>query len=134
MTKATNAEMESRIAEIVELILNGHSRSEILEHCRKNWGVGRASADEYTARARAEILEINKDTVQDSLAVIVRNYWKQYRKADAKNDVYAATTVLKEIARVKGLDQQTIVIEDKRDHADLSDEELERRIAEERIQ
>lgn len=108
MKKATDAEMEARIQIVGSLILNGFSRPEIIEHCRKTWGVGRAAADQYTARARAEIFDINQDDIQETIQIITRQFWRQYRKADEKNDIYAATTVLRELAKVKGLGQITL--------------------------
>lgn len=134
MKKSTIAEMDNRISAVVELISNGYSRPEILQHAAKSWGLATRATDELIARARAEIIEINRETLIETISVLVRNFWKQYRKADQKDDVYGATMVLKEIARVKGLDYQTLVVEDRRELKDLSDVELDKLLEAEQLQ
>jgi hypothetical protein len=58
--KSTAAEKEYRINRVARLLSNGAVRSEVLEYARREWGVGRATADNYMAAAR-DVLKADWD-------------------------------------------------------------------------
>lgn len=90
--------------------------------------------DEYIARANVVLSELNEIDRADNLKLIVNNYWEIYREAKESKDHWLMMATLKEIGRVKGLDQQTInhVVSDERKLSHLSDEELDQLLEETR--
>lgn len=115
-----------RVSEIQELILLGHTRSSILQLTSK-YRVSDRMIDDYISKAKANISEVNNLTLQDNLATIVSNQWLLYRAAIAGKNLQLARQILMDVAKVRGLDQQTInhVVNDQRELADLSNAELE---------
>lgn len=129
--KATQAEVNQRVKEIADQLLAGFTRSHILQYA-SNWGVSDRQVDEYIAQATAQIKEINSTTIQDNLALISSNQWDLYRKAIKENNLAVARQVLMDLAKLRGLDQMIVnhIIEDKREHADLSDADLDKALEE----
>jgi len=69
--------------------------------------------------------EINKVTAEENLTLLTKNMWSLYRSCINSDNLSEANKVLMNIAKLRGLDQITLVIEDKRELQGLSDEELE---------
>ena len=125
--KATKAETNNRIKKIISLQLEGYSRSDLLEFSSTNWGLERAQTDNLIKEATERLKEINQATIQDNIAIITANYWEQFRLAKANNNGQLCVTILKELSRIKGLDQTTVnhIIEDKRELETMTDAELD---------
>lgn len=125
--KSTKAEIDQRLKEVQELLLEGRTRSYIVQYGSK-WQVVDRQIDDYIAQATALIKEINLASVQDNLALITANQWTLYRTAIKDNNIPVARQLLMDLAKLRGLDQATInhVIEDKRELADLSNADLEK--------
>lgn len=123
---STHMQTDLRVVEVRDFILLGHTRTEILRLTSK-WRVSERMIDHYIATARKEIQEVNNLTLEENLSQIVNSLWILFRAEIAKSDTKAARLVLMDIAKVRGLDQQTInhIVEDKRDLANLSEDELE---------
>lgn len=115
-----------RVREILDLILIGTTRTEILRYCtNRSWGVQPRQIDIYIAQAKAEISEINKVTATETLEMIVRNLWSLYKRSIDKDDIANARGILIEIAKMKGLAQETvthIIHRPKEDLVQLDDE------------
>lgn len=125
--KSTKAQIEQRLKEVQELLLDGRTRSFIVQYGSK-WQVSDRQIDDYIAQATAIIKEINLASVQDNLALITANQWTLYRKAITDNNIPVARQLLMDLAKLRGLDQATInhIIEDKRELSDLSNADLEK--------
>lgn len=123
--RSTDAEFDRRCTEVQAWILDGHTRHEIIR-LGSHWKVSSRQIDDYLAGARDKIYEANSASVKENVAVISRNLWRLYRMALDEGDIGEANKVLMNLAKVKGLDQVTVtnIIDDKREHADKSDEEL----------
>lgn len=50
--KATNVQSHARTNEVYSLLVNGHSKTEIVQHCSKNYGIGLRQAEGYITKAR----------------------------------------------------------------------------------
>ena len=124
--KSTNAEVNQRVAEIQDLILQGYTRSHILQYGSK-WKVSDRQIDDYLGQAKMALKEINQATIGDNQAIIINGLWGLFRAARADGNIAEQHKILMSIAKLKGLEQQTInhVIEDKRQLQDLSDSELD---------
>lgn len=125
--KCTKAELSERIKMTKRMLLAGYTRSHILEYSRDKWNIKRAQVDKNIADATTEIKEMNKASAQMNLAVITSNQWDIYRQTYAAKNFAVARQVLVDIAKLRGLDQTSVnhIIEDQREHAKLTDKELE---------
>lgn len=106
------------------LLLEGRTRLEISRTLYEKYKVALRTVDDYIAVAKEEIQEVNKNHLEHDVALLVRNLWKIYREAQKHSDKISA---LKEIARIRGIGTSNInlTMEDKRELAHLSDEELD---------
>lgn len=125
--KATAAETEARVEIVINHIMMGRGRPWIVRYAAKEWGLASRSVDDLLAKARAEMRESNLSTREESMEQILSNYWLLYRQAMHKKDPYLALSILKEVAKVKGLNQEHVVhtIDDKRDMVDVPNSDLE---------
>lgn len=128
IVKANATEMEIRVEKVLNHILMGRGRPWIVRFAAKEWGLASRMVDELMARARDEMKAINAGNREETIEQIISNYWLLYRQAMHKQDHYLALSVLKEVARVKGLNQDMVVhtIDDKRETKDVEDADLEK--------
>jgi hypothetical protein len=66
--KATRAETELRVLQILRMIANGVQRPAILEHGRKEWGLGRGGVDLLIRKAKDAIKESVNEQREEFLA------------------------------------------------------------------
>lgn len=123
--KSTVAEMDGRITVVMKHILDGMTRHEILKRCSA-WNLCDRQVDKYISEAKEKLREINIADREDTLALILRNHWELFRAARDGGDLKEARENLKQIAKVKGLDEATInhVIQS-RPLMDISDDDLD---------
>lgn len=106
--KASHEEMDNRVKEVVELIINGSNRLDILRYSANNWGLAERATDEIVARARRKLVELNNESLDESIALITSNLWGISKEARQAGEYSAAVSAIKEVAKIKGLDQITI--------------------------
>lgn len=129
--KSTEAEIDLRVSEVQDLLLNGETRHKIVRFGSK-WGISARQIDDYIAAARERIKEINATSLQENMALVTTNLWRIFRASVIEGDLAEANKALMNLAKVKGLENYTVthVIEDKRELADLPDAELDRLLLE----
>lgn len=134
--KATNAEQALRVRAIAKLLIRNHGRAHILQHAATKWGLADRAADELIARATAEILEANRPSIQMTIARVATTQWEILRAAMRKKEYFLARQILMDIAKLGGLEQQTInhIIDDKREFSSLTDAELDAKLEQARLQ
>jgi hypothetical protein len=125
-SKSTKIEVLQRVSEVQKLLLDGYTRSYILQYGSK-WSLSDRQIDDYIRMANDQIKEVNLATLQDNLGMISANLWQLFREARVKDNISEQHKILMSLAKLKGLDQMIInhVIEDKRELADMSDAELD---------
>ena len=130
--KADQAQTDQRVKEICQWKLDGYTRTDILRFAKEKWQIGPDRTDQLIAEATSKIKEINALSIQDNMAILNNQYWNLWRQAAAIGDISEQHRILNSIAKLKGLDKVTInhIVEDKRELADLSDEELDRMLLE----
>jgi len=129
--RATDATMTERVTEIQRYLLNGYTRSYIIQFAEKKWKLAPRTVDDYIARATASIREINGVEREDNLATIVTNQWDMFRAARDTGQIESARKILMDIAKLRGLDEQTIQhFVNERPLADVKDEELDKVLGE----
>lgn len=131
MSRSTDTEFQLRVKTVQRLLLKGYTRSFVVQFGSEKWGITSRQIDDYIAKAQEVIREINLSKMADNLAVIVSNYWVQYRKACKSKNGFLAVTILEKLSKLQGLDQETVnhVIEVKSEFADLTDEQLDEKFA-----
>lgn len=129
--KSTQVELNQRITEFQTLILNGYTRSHLLQHAAEKWKVSVRMADEYLARAYALIKEANSLTMEENMSIITTNLWHQLRVARKTQDNAECRQILMALAKLQGLDQQTIHHKFDLDEEfdSMSDEELDKELS-----
>jgi len=123
--RGTDLQVFDRILQVQQYLLNGYTRSEVIRFITSDHRVGEDQVDKYIASARMLNNEINKVTAEENLTLLTKNMWSLYRSCINSDNLSEANKVLMNIAKRRGLDQITLVIEDKRELQGLSDEELE---------
>ena len=103
LAKATNAQIRERIEQVKSMIIDGFTRYAILEHCRKTWGVKRASTDNYIAAATEEIEEEFTPIREKEIAKHLARHDRLYRHSLAKKDYRTALAVDDSAVKLKGL-------------------------------
>jgi hypothetical protein len=126
MAKATDVEVERRVSEVRDLLLRGKQRYEIVQYCAK-YNLSLRAIDTYIKTATDQVKEHNKATFQENMAVITGALWRLHDECLMTGDKSEQRAILMSLAKLKGLDQQTInhVIEDKRDLEGEDPDELE---------
>lgn len=92
-SRATDLEIESRVATVAGWLAASWSRREVLQEAAKLWGVSERQADEYRARAaqqlRADIATDREEIVAEQVAIrrrLIRLCVEDAEKAAAAKD------------------------------------------------
>ena len=82
--KSTAAEKEYRVNRVARLLSNGAVRSEVLEYSSREWGVSRATADNYMRAAR-EVLKADWDIDRRTFTAELMSQLASLQKECRKN-------------------------------------------------
>ena len=101
----TSLEREKRVNEVHTLILQGATSSQIIEYCRQNFQVERASSYFYIAEAKKTIIEnfektFDKDAFKAEIYARLENLYQQNMDVD---DFKECRNILKDIRDMLGL-------------------------------
>ena len=103
--KSTKAELQRRIAYVMELLAKNYKRSQIMEHVLNecDWGVTTNTIGKYINRAKGELVkEIRKSAVQH-LAKSVMQLEDLYNRCYQDEDYRGALAVRKHLDEVLGV-------------------------------
>ena len=108
--KASNAEIEIRVNQIIHFLIVGKTRGFILRHFAETENVSERTVDYYIERAWEDIKESNRGTLDSKLAKITRALIKNYEMAITADapDLGEARQSIMALAKLQGLDQQNI--------------------------
>ena len=117
MNKTTNAEINIRVNEIIELIVMGFTRADILQYVanigkkenddRNPWNVCIKTIDNYTRRARKLLEKSAKTITKRELGLAIRRFEDLFKRNLAIQDYKAALSVQKAKNELLGLITQT---------------------------
>jgi hypothetical protein len=103
-SKSTKAEVERRVAEVAELLLNRVPRRGIQQHAaRQGWGGNVRSVDTIIARATEQIRELARRDVELELGKATGALEMLFAKAIAKGDLRTARLVQRDLTELLGL-------------------------------
>lgn len=105
MSKASKLVVNQRVNIIVDMIISGKSRADIIHYGSENWNLGERQIDKYIAKSRDTIqVEIVKNLEYD-YAKAIKRYEVLYMKAIEGKDYRLAVTINKEITQLQGLNK-----------------------------
>ena len=81
--KSTDREVDCRVNSVYNLLINGHSKTQVVQYCSENYKVGLRQAETYIARARTLVqLDAEIERPQWLLSALSRlqNYEAQSAK------------------------------------------------------
>jgi hypothetical protein len=113
--KSNKVEIRRRIEEVKLMLVEGYSRSEIVQFCSKDYRLGARGIDKYISKAFEEIsLEFKPKAEKELVRHLARREYL-FKKAINKNDLHLALKVDDSAAKLKGLliDQAVVVPEGK---------------------
>jgi len=103
--KSTNAEIETRVNKVYDLLVNGASRSQILQYCteKAKWEINERQIDEYVARANERLIELGKTHRETELGRAVARLNQLYFLSITLQNFNVALGVQKELNKLLGL-------------------------------
>ncbi len=113
--KSTEAEYETRVRAVYELLLSGMPRPDIIQHAAENWDVESRQTSSYIRSARAELKKHSELIKKDAMTMAIARREALYYLAMDNNDFRLALEVDKELSKLLGLYEpakQEIVIKD----------------------
>lgn len=121
--RSPDFEVEQRINQVFEWNLLAYSRRQIIQFAADlGWDFTDRTIDTYIAEAKRRLIEMNKDTQEEDLSRIISLLWDNYRAAEPRDK----PSILRDIAKLKGLDQINLHVKIERPLKEMKDEELEK--------
>lgn len=132
-TKANKAEVERRTTVVVDLLLDGLRRHEILKYIenKEKWGISNSQVDEYIAKANEVINNYESGNRDAKIRKTEQRLEKLLSRAISKKDFRLARLLIQDIRTLFGIDKpQKYARTDSegRDLDNITDEEIERRV------
>lgn len=108
MPHATIPEVELRVERVINLILNGAQRAEIVQFCADEWNVKDRQADNYISKASEYIKTITKDNQEVWIAKAKYRLEDLYKTARMKQDLKTCLSIIDTANRVLGYEKLNI--------------------------
>ena len=103
MPKSTKAEIEQRVNEVYDLLINRITYQAILGYGASKWGVKERQMNVYIARARERLRELNRESEEERLASAMASYNSLFARQVAEKDYKGARQTMDSIIRLQGL-------------------------------
>jgi hypothetical protein len=101
--KADKYIVEQRVNELIQMLLNGNSREDIILYCSETWNIGERQSDKYISRAKDKIEKSVRRKVEYDYSKAVRRYEDLYKLSIDKKDYKTALAINKELTNLQGL-------------------------------
>lgn len=132
-TKSDNHERAERITSVVEMLVQGASRYQIVQYSAATWGINQRQTDDYLKWAREEIRNSGAYDRSEEIEKAIRRYTEIHRRAmnpapqplmkdgeplllddkpimrKGKPDFHAANEAQKSLCRLLGLDAPKVL-------------------------
>ena len=109
--KITKIELDKRLIEVEEMLINGESRYALVQYGLKAWGIKAAQVDKYIAKVRKKWDECFEKEFKHNLTWHLIARKKLYKKCLETKDNRTALSVLHDIADLQGLYKKIIANE-----------------------
>lgn len=102
--KSTNVEIEERVNTVYQMLLQSHSRFEIVQYAAKTWDVKPRQADEYLSRARQLIAKDAEIERPEWLAAAIARLVQYEKRAGRSDNIQTAIKALETQAKLLRFD------------------------------
>ena len=130
MSRAGKAELEQRVDEITDLLINRVSYRVIVGYAAKRWGLAERQACSYIMKAKQRILAAAAESRTEQRAKALASYEALYAKQVAGGRLSEARKTMDSIVKLLGLAAPER-LEVEYDFSTCSDEELAKEVAHE---
>lgn len=103
--KATNYEIIQRVKTVIDFLLDGLSRYEILQYTAENWKLHTRQTDQYIEWANTRIGRMAKKTEEHAFNKIRARLERQYRRAVQKDDGRLVRMLIQDMRELYGFDK-----------------------------
>lgn len=106
MAKADNIEMEKRMADCIEVVINeGMQRKDFLRYASDKWEVSERQAETYWKRVWDFVAEKYSKENHEIVDEHVRQLWRLYNLCVKKKDYQTSRGILQDLAKLKGINE-----------------------------
>lgn len=106
MAKSTKAAKEFRVNTVYKLLIDGKSRSDILQFCADEWGIAVRQGDNYIAEARGKIEQDCTISRQEFLAETILGLRSIRQQAERRGQLQVAVNSMRLMTELVGIDKQ----------------------------
>jgi len=124
MAKASQAEIEIRVAQVSEWLLNGETRAVIVQKGSKLWQISHRQVDDYIAYAWDMISECGAESTRKEKARVLSNLWRLFKEAQREGDRREQHSLSLSVSKLLGL--EIAPAEQPARHEEIPQEELDR--------
>lgn len=113
MAKADKLEVNKRVRQIMEWMLEGYLTNDIIKSCTSKWAIDERMAYKYIKKAKKLFIEITAGELKERLAFHIASRMKIFtgiKDKEKPGGARAALDVLKDIADLEGYYQQKVDI------------------------
>lgn len=104
MAKSTDAEILLRVSTVVEMLMKGQERQDIIQYCAKKWNINERQADVYIKKAK-ERIKRNKDADLDyHISLSIMRYQDLYKRNFNIQDYRECRQVQGDLAKLLGIE------------------------------
>ena len=101
--KSTKSEKEFRVQAVYSLLVDGKSRTDIVQFVAENWEVGERQADNYIADARVRLEQDCQITREALLAEALAGYRSIRQQAERRGQLMVAKSCLDATLDIVGI-------------------------------
>jgi len=103
--KSTKAEVIERVKLIIDFLLDGFSRYEIMQYTAEEWGIATRQTDEYIKFANNRIRRLANKAEEKSFDKVRCRLERQYRRAVESKDGHLARLLIQDMRKLYGFDK-----------------------------
>lgn len=103
--KGTNYEIIQRVSAVIDFILDGLSRHEIVQYSAQEWGINTRQTATYIAHANKKIGQMADKYERDAFNKIRARLERQYRVAVKAEDGHLARLLIQDMRKLYGFDK-----------------------------
>ena len=101
--KSTISEKEFRVQAVYGLLVDGRSRSDILQYCAETWDIKERQGDQYIANARERLAADCQITREALLAEALAGYRSIRQQAERRGQLMVAKSCLDATLDIVGI-------------------------------
>ena len=106
--RTPEVELERRVFEVANLLVDGEPYHAIVSHCRERWKCGQRTVEDYIRRAYASLREQFKDNVREQTAIQLQRLESLYNASFKAKDYRTAASCISAICKLLGLNREHV--------------------------